>query len=166
MPGSSDVERAKADTPSSSSSEGSDPFSIRNGLKTEEELTNLRQAKKSGKRLEKYHRKQNDLISSLLKPMEEHTEDARAEIEAARLSVRIAVWASLLSNVALCVLQLYAAISSLSLSLLATGIDSVFDIGSNILLFYVHKKALTLDGNKWPVGGSRLETIGNVVYGK
>lgn len=60
---------------------------------------------------------------------------------------------------------MYAAVSSLSLSLLATGIDSVFDIGSNILLFWLHKKADALDNNKWPVGGARLETIGNIVYG-
>lgn len=60
---------------------------------------------------------------------------------------------------------MYAAISSLSLSLLATGIDSVFDIGSNVLLFWLHRKAAKLDVNKWPVGGARLETIGNIVYG-
>ena len=60
---------------------------------------------------------------------------------------------------------MYAAISSLSLSLLATGIDSVFDIGSNIMLYWLHRKAGSLDMNKWPVGGSRLETIGNIVYG-
>jgi divalent metal cation (Fe/Co/Zn/Cd) transporter len=59
----------------------------------------------------------------------------------------------------------YAAISSLSLSLLATGIDSIFDIGSNVLLFWLHKKASRMDVNKWPVGGARLETIGNIVYG-
>ena len=59
----------------------------------------------------------------------------------------------------------YAAISSVSLSLLATAIDSVFDIGSNVVLNYLHKKAARLDVNKWPVGGSRLETIGNIVYG-
>ena len=59
----------------------------------------------------------------------------------------------------------YAAISSLSLSLLATGIDSLFDIGSNVLLFWLHKKASRMDVNKWPVGGARLETIGNIVYG-
>lgn len=61
MPELKDVERAKADSPSSSTSETADPFSIRNGLKTEEELVDLRQVKKSGKRLEKYHRKQNDV---------------------------------------------------------------------------------------------------------
>lgn len=59
----------------------------------------------------------------------------------------------------------YAAISSLSLSLLATGIDSIFDLGSNVLLFWLHRKAAKLDVNKWPVGGARLETIGNIVYG-
>lgn len=60
----------------------------------------------------------------------------------------------------------YAAISSGSLSLLATGIDSIFDLGSNILLFWLHKKANSMDVNKWPVGGARLETIGNIVYGE
>jgi len=60
----------------------------------------------------------------------------------------------------------YAAISSVSLSLIATGIDSVFDFGSNLFLYYIHKQALKMDLNKWPVGGSRLETIGNIVYGE
>ena len=62
-------------------------------------------------------------------------------------------------------MTVYAAISSGSLSLLATGIDSVFDVGSNVLLFWLHRKAAKLDSNKWPVGGARLETIGNIIYG-
>ncbi|KAH8094713.1 cation efflux family-domain-containing protein [Cristinia sonorae] len=160
-----DVERATTLTPSSPVPGANDPFNFRNGLSSEERLADMRKRKNKGKDLERFHRKQNDLITSLLKPMEEHTEEARAEFEAARLPVKIAVWASLFANFALCVLQLYAAISSLSLSLLATGIDSVFDIGSNILLVWLHKKASRLDANKWPVGGSRLETIGNIVYG-
>ena len=61
--------------------------------------------------------------------------------------------------------SVYATVSSGSLSILATGVDSVFDIGSNILLFYIHQKSAKLDHNKWPVGGSRLETIGDIVYG-
>lgn len=121
--------------------------------------------RKTGKKLEVYHRRQNELIESLLKPMDKHTSEAQEQEEAARLPVKIAVWASILANFALCVIQLYAAVSSLSLSLLATGIDSVFDIGSNILLIWLHKKAGSLDVNKWPVGGARLETIGNIVYG-
>ncbi|KAL5519517.1 hypothetical protein ACEPAH_1200 [Sanghuangporus vaninii] len=141
-----------------------DPLMFKSGIKTEGELGELRRRKK-GKQLERFHREQNELIDSLLKPMDEHTEEARGAKEAARLPTKIAVWASMISNFALCVLQLYAAISSESLSLLATGIDSVFDIGSNIVLYWLHKKARSLDMNKWPVGGSRLETIGNIVYG-
>ena len=60
---------------------------------------------------------------------------------------------------------MYAAIASKSLSLLSTGIDAVFDISSNILLFWLHQKAARMDKDKWPVGGARLETIGNILYG-
>ncbi|KAJ7597750.1 CDF manganese transporter [Mycena floridula] len=148
----------------SSSSGALDPFQLRDGYKNDEELSELRHRRK-GKVIAKYHRRQNDLITSLLKPMEDHTHEALVEEEAVRLPVKIAVWASLIANFSLCVLQMYAAISSISLSLLATGIDSIFDIGSNVLLFWLHRKAERLDVNKWPVGGARLETIGNIVYG-
>jgi len=97
--------------------------------------------------------------------MEDHTEEARADDDVARLPVKIAIWASLIANFCLCGLQLYGALSSLSLSLIATAIDAVFDFGSNVLLFWLHKKASRMDVNKWPVGGARLETIGNIVYG-
>jgi len=155
-----DIERG-----SSSSNLQPDPFLFRDALKTSPQLAELRQRRKTGKGLEKYHRRQNNLIVSLLKPMEEHTQEAKVEEEAARLPIQIAVYASLIANFCLCVIQMYAAISSLSLSLLATGIDSLFDIGSNVLLFWLHKKASRMDVNKWPVGGARLETIGNIVYG-
>ncbi|KAI5119059.1 hypothetical protein M0805_001518 [Coniferiporia weirii] len=141
-----------------------DPYMIKHGLRTEEQLSELRHRKK-GRNLEHYHRKQNDLIYSLLKPMEEHTEDAREVEEVNRLPVKIAVWASLAANLCLCILQMYGAISSASLSLISTGIDSVFDIGSNVVLVILHRKASKLDVNKWPVGGTRLQTIGNIVYG-
>jgi len=62
-------------------------------------------------------------------------------------------------------LLVYAAVTSLSLSFFATAVDSVFDPLSNLLLYYLHKKASRLDVNKWPVGGARLENIGNIVYG-
>jgi divalent metal cation (Fe/Co/Zn/Cd) transporter len=55
--------------------------------------------------------------------------------------------------------QVYAAVSSVSLSLIATGIDATFDFGSHIFLYWIHKKALLMNTNKWPVGGSRVETI-------
>ncbi|KAH9831261.1 cation efflux family-domain-containing protein [Rhodofomes roseus] len=145
-------------------SERPDPYAFRTALLTEEELAALRQ-KKAGKRLVNYQRKQNDLINSLLKTMDEHTEEAKADEETSRLPIKIAIWASLIGNFVLCILQLYAAITSASLSLIATSIDAVFDFGSNVVLYWLHKKALSMDVNKWPVGGSRLETIGNIIYG-
>ncbi|QRV91598.1 cation efflux family protein [Ceratobasidium sp. AG-Ba] len=144
----------------------SDPFSFRSAVKTDVELNELRSRNKAGKKIEKYHRGQNDLIDSLLKPMEAHTAEAKAAEDEDRLPVRIAIYASLFSNIALSALQLYAAITSGSLSLLATCVDSVFDPGSNLLLNWLHKKSKRLDTNKWPVGGSRLETIGNISYGQ
>ena len=60
---------------------------------------------------------------------------------------------------------MYAAISSGSLSFLATAMDSIFDPASNLILGWLHRKAHKLDPSKWPVGGTRLETVGNVVYG-
>ena len=60
---------------------------------------------------------------------------------------------------------MWASVEARSLALLATGIDSVFDIGSNGVLWWCHWKAARMDRDKWPVGGERLETIGNIVYG-
>ena len=81
-----------------------DPLMFKSGIKTEDELQSLRRRKRGGKRLEQYHRSQNEvtifalksassligfpqLITSLLKPMEDHTEEAREMEEQARLPV-------------------------------------------------------------------------------
>ncbi|KAF9077151.1 CDF-like metal transporter [Rhodocollybia butyracea] len=156
----SDVEPAIA----TSSLNDVDPFNLRHGLQTEDQLSEIRNRKKS-KGVLKYHSHQNKLINSLLKPMQDHIQDAKVEEDNNRIPVKIAVYASLVANVGLCILQLYAAITSGSLSLLATGIDAVFDMGSNVVLFWIHQKSKKLDVNKWPVGGARLENIGNIVYG-
>jgi hypothetical protein len=41
-----------------------DPFSFRDGLKTEHELSELRKRRQTGKKLEHFHRKQNDVRTS------------------------------------------------------------------------------------------------------
>ncbi|KIY50262.1 CDF-like metal transporter [Fistulina hepatica ATCC 64428] len=144
-----------------------DPYYLKRGYKSKDDLIKLRELHpKNGKRIVDYQERQNELITSLLMPMEDHTQNALEQEKAARLPVRIAVWASLLANVVLSGLQLYAAVTSGSLSFLATALDSVFDPGSNLALFWLHKKSLKLDTSKWPVGGDRLETVGNIVYGE
>lgn len=100
-----DIERATAYSPTTLSAEAPDPFSLRNGVKTEDELSQLRQRRKN---LENFHRRQNNvspdrhrqqvylidenvlqLISYVLTPMDEHTEQAKVETEASRLPVRV-----------------------------------------------------------------------------
>ncbi|KAF8343035.1 CDF-like metal transporter [Cantharellus anzutake] len=142
-----------------------DPYMLRSAMKSASELEALRKRGKNGKGIGAYHSRQNSLIDNLLKPIDEHSEDARMAEEAARLPIQIAVYGSLFVNVMICVLQVYAAATSSSLSLLAAAIESIFDVGSILVLKYFHYKASRLDVDKWPVGGSRLETIGNIAYG-
>jgi hypothetical protein len=95
-------------------------------------------------------------INNLLKPMAVHTAEAREEEDASALKVKIAIRASFICNCLLAVLQLYAAFSSLSLSLFATAIDSVFDPFANIVLNRLHKKGLTADPKKCAGGEPSL----------
>jgi hypothetical protein len=85
-----------------------------------------------------------------------HTAEAREEEDASALKVKIAIRASFICNCLLAVLQLYAAFSSLSLSLFATAIDSVFDPFANIVLNRLHKKGLTADPKKCAGGEPAL----------
>lgn len=108
---------AEADTGSPSSpriATSRDPYNIGHGLKTDAEIAELRRRKR-GKPLANHYQRQNDvrisslfcchlptrpltgihaqLIASLLKPMEEHTEDARNDEDLARLPVSLRQYA-------------------------------------------------------------------------
>jgi len=87
-----------------------DPYNIGHGLKTDAEIAELCRHKRS-KPLANYHRRQNDvcisslscchvptqlltgihaqLIASLLKPMEEHMEDARNDEDLSQLPISL-----------------------------------------------------------------------------
>lgn len=120
--------------------------------------------RRTDKRLRNYYERQNLHIENLLKPISKHASEKNDEDEAASKMVRLLIWLNIVSNFALAGLQLYAAISSLSLSLFATAADSVFDPFANIVLNWLHSKSRRLDERKWPIGGSRLENAGNIVY--
>lgn len=74
------------------------------------------------------------------------------------------IYANIIANFFLAGLQLYAAISSLSLSFFATAADSVFDPFANVLLNWLHIKSKRLDKTKWPAGGARITNAGNITY--
>ncbi|GAA6011076.1 hypothetical protein JCM10207_005487 [Rhodosporidiobolus poonsookiae] len=145
-------------TPSSSA----DPLLLKSKVQTEEHISELR--KRKGNKSAAYYKKQNETIDDLLKSLDQHVQEAEEEEDANRLSIKIAIYGSLICNCVLATLQLYAAIASQSLSIFATASDSVFDPAANFLLNWCHRRAQRVDLRKYPSGGSRFESIGDIVY--
>lgn len=115
--------------PVTPSSEETDPLLLRSKVVNEQEIRRRVSGKgrKAEREVARFYETQNSHINNLLKPMAKHASDDAEDREGAALKVRIAVYASIGANFALAGLQLYAAVSSLSLSLFATAADSVFD---------------------------------------
>ncbi|KAN0062169.1 hypothetical protein ACQY0O_005527 [Thecaphora frezii] len=145
-----------------------DPLLLRSRLVEESEIRRRHSGNGRNKRAERmvrnFYSAQNQHINRLLKPMSKHAADHAHDLQASALRVKVAVYASMVANFALAALQLYAAVSSLSLSLFATAADSVFDPFANLVLNWLHRKAANVDERKWPIGGSRFEPIGNITY--
>ncbi|RAL05312.1 cation diffusion facilitator family transporter [Aspergillus ibericus CBS 121593] len=166
-----------------------DPFQLASKLKSAEEIAQMQpQANISRKRdragclphtanprhalassmaskeLQSFYEAQNENIQRMLKPVEEHVRDARETNSSNQLKYKIAVWGSFAANVILCVLQLYGAISSSSLSLYTTMADAVFDPLSNITLLLSNKAVNRVDPRKFPAGKARIETAGNICF--
>ena len=157
-----------------------DPYHLSARIKTETELDALR-ANTSRKRdgcgpltlnknaakargLQKFYETQNANIERLLKPVDEHVRTAKETKGENELRFKIAVRGSLVANVVLAALQLYAAISSGSLSLWTTMADAVFDPLSNLTLIVCNRAVRRVDPRRFPSGKARIETAGNIVF--
>lgn len=157
-----------------------DPYRLAAAIKPEAELAEIR-ANTSRKRdgcgpihltskargaskLEKFYETQNENIERLLKPVDDHRRAAKEEGDANQLKYKIAVVGSFAANVILAVLQLYAAISSGSLSIFTTMADSLFDPLSNVTLILCHRAVARVDARKFPSGKARIETAGNLSF--
>ncbi|KAK0472073.1 CDF manganese transporter [Armillaria novae-zelandiae] len=155
-----DVESSLSDKPVD------DPFRLRAALRDPDDVAALRRRwnPRKQRHIGKFYETQNEKIDAMLKTMESHAQEGEEDTKESALKVKIAVYASFIANCILSVLQLYAAISSLSLSFFATAADSVFDPAANLLLNQLHRKSKRVDFDKYPGGGARLTTIGNIVY--
>ncbi|WVR07653.1 hypothetical protein IAU60_004695 [Kwoniella sp. DSM 27419] len=134
-----------------------DPLLLRDRLISDADLEGIRKRKKGGK-LAHFYEEQNSRINDLLKPLSALSAEAAQEVEDNALKVKIAVNLSLGCNIALAILQLYAAISSGSLALFASCADAV-DPFANLILWWAHRASARAPERKWPVRGSRFETI-------
>lgn len=149
----------------------SDPLGLTPLIKTESELSTIKPEKKgsvlqgnSEKRVKKFYEGQNEEIRSFLKSVEDHQQSLDDEQDAAGLAYQIAVKGSFCANVVLSGLQLYAAISSGSLSLITTMVDSVFDPFSGLMLYLAHRTVARASPVKYPVGRARISTAGNICF--
>ncbi|KAL6707444.1 hypothetical protein ACN47E_004014 [Coniothyrium glycines] len=119
---------------------------------------------RTAKKLEEFYEAQNENIERLLKPVDDHRRAAKEDDDANHLKYKIAVIGSFAANILLAVLQLYAAISSGSLSLFTTMADSLFDPLSNLTLIMCNRAVARVDGRKFPSGKARIETAGNLCF--
>ena len=115
-------------------------------------------------KINSFYESQNEQIQRLLKPVDEHVREARELQDSTQLRYHIAVYGSFVANIILAVLQVYAAVSSGSLSLFTTMADSIFDPLSNITLILSNKAVKNVDARKFPAGRARIETAGNIVF--
>nr|POE73008.1 metal tolerance protein 3 [Quercus suber] len=170
-----DVERH---APLPTYTDANDPYSLRHGLKTDEQLETIKAnvgKKRAGcvgkpksawraRRLTGFYEAQNENIERLLKPVDQHVQEARDEQGADALQYKIAVTGSFIANILLAVLQLYGAISSGSLSLFTTMADAIFDPCSNLTLILCNRAVNRVDPRRFPSGKARIETAGNIAF--
>ncbi|KAF9125195.1 hypothetical protein BGX30_000575 [Mortierella sp. GBA39] len=146
-------------SPSPDFYESQDPMSLASKRMSEEQIDAI----KSNKKVREFYREQNELISDLLDPPEGREGAAELE-EKNQVKLKIAIYGSVGVNVLLFLLQLYAAISSKSLSLFATMADSFMDLLSGFILMYAARASTKSNWFKYPSGKSRMETAGTIVF--
>jgi len=115
-------------------------------------------------RIRHFYATQNRTIERLLRTVGEHEAQAHKEAASEATRVKIAIYSSLAANIILSGVQLFAAVSSGSLSLFTTMADAIFDPLSNVILIAANRAARNVDPRRFPSGRARLETVGNIVF--
>ncbi|KAF2663301.1 hypothetical protein BT63DRAFT_380211 [Microthyrium microscopicum] len=115
------------------------------------------------RKLKKFYSRQNDLIDQFLNSSDE---ERLAVLDAEKNGprVKIAVYGSSGVNLFLFVIQLYAAISTGSLSLFATAADAFMDLVSSAVMLFTSRLSKRPSIYKYPVGRTRIETMGIIMF--
>lgn len=115
------------------------------------------------RKLKKYYTRQNELIDQFLGSGDEERLAIAEEVKMGP-RIRFAVNASFIVNFCLFCIQLYAAVSTGSLSLFATAADAFMDLVSSFVMFTTSRMAARPSIYKYPVGRTRIETIGIILF--
>jgi ABC-type multidrug transport system fused ATPase/permease subunit len=115
------------------------------------------------KHMKKFYTRQNALIDQFLQSGDEERLAALDHLENGP-KVRFAVNASFVVNFCLFIIQIYAAVSTGSLSLFATAADAFMDLVSSVVMLVTSRMAARPSVYKYPVGRTRIETIGIIMF--
>lgn len=147
---------------------GPDPYglaALKNTSMQRPEIKSSRGLWKRSKvrKVESFYEKQNEFIDDLLQSGEEE----RLQVEDQEKNggkVKFAVNASFAVNFCLFAIQLFAAVTTGSLSLFATAADAFMDLVSSIVMLITSRLANKPNPVKYPVGRRRIETIGIILF--
>ncbi|KAJ1345207.1 hypothetical protein BSLG_000721 [Batrachochytrium salamandrivorans] len=141
-------------------SSNDDPLSLRQAIVSPAVLSQLCLQGSSGKKLAAFYKNQNNLIEGLLKPPGHRDENEEAQL----FKLKLAINGSFAINILLFFLQLVGALTSGSISLLATTADAFMDIASNGVLVFASRVAASGHNLNYPTGKARYETAGIIVF--
>ncbi|KAK1759725.1 cation efflux family-domain-containing protein [Echria macrotheca] len=115
------------------------------------------------RKLKKYYTRQNQLIDQFLGAEDEEAAAVEEDIRY-KPKIKFAVNASFTVNLFLFIIQMYAAISTGSLSLFATAADAFMDLVSSFVMLITSRLAARPSVYKYPVGRTRIETLGIILF--
>ncbi|EPE25328.1 hypothetical protein GLAREA_01240 [Glarea lozoyensis ATCC 20868] len=145
-----------------------DPYALR-GYKRDDESNDSSQpttsnlTRRKGKKVKRYYNRQNALIDAYLGSHDEEQLEVEDTLKNGG-KVKFAVNASFVVNFFLFIIQMYAAISTGSLSLFATAADAFMDLVSSIVMLITSRLAAKPNIQKFPVGRKRVETVGIILF--
>ncbi|XP_020582794.1 metal tolerance protein 10-like [Phalaenopsis equestris] len=121
-------------------------------------------------RVAKYYHKQEKLLKDFTE-MESINElgcleGAPTEDQLAELArhERMAINISNMSNLILFIAKVYASISSRSLSVIASSLDSLLDLLSGLILWFTSNAMKKPNQYRYPIGKKRMQPVGIVVF--
>ncbi|KAI1913825.1 hypothetical protein LOZ58_000231 [Ophidiomyces ophidiicola] len=142
-----------------------DPLSLGQHKKTTLSRSSIKATYPTGnhRKIHKYYTRQNALIDQFLQSNDEESLAAQ-DFQKNGAKVKWAVNLSFMVNFCLFIIQMYAAISTGSLSLFATAADAFMDLVSSIVMLITSRMAARPKPHKYPVGRRRIETVGIILF--
>lgn len=146
-------------------SDPQDPMGLGQHKKTELSRSSIKADYPTGnpKKIKKYYTRQNAIIDQYLQSNDEESLAAQ-DFKKNGPKVKWAVNLSFMVNFVLFIIQMYAAVSTGSLSLFATAADAFMDLVSSIVMLVTSRMAARPKPHKYPVGRRRIETIGIILF--